>query len=260
MTEELRQITEKFTEKMRETEWISGAWKFGSQMHGGEDEYSDSDIVFWVNGAPLSAAEKRADEVIRSLWNVALCYKEDFNGETIVNNGYLIKGTKGLLQLDVFLLSAEHSEDYFCKLHMQGLKMSDIIFDKKGDVAKLAAKLSAEKSPQGSLWQADKERLINTYRYHCHMAEKYLRRLDFFKLNNIFRILYDTHASLLLTDYDKIEWGGIANKLAFIPAQKQEHLKKYYCTEDFEVNEKNLKKAAAWFSEDCCNGDKQQIN
>lgn len=82
------------------------------------------------------------------------------------------------------------------------------------------------------------------------MTAKYLIRKDYFKLNRVMRILFDTHASLLLTLYDAISWGGIENKLHFIPKEKQEHLKKYSCTEDFSLNRNNLLQSAEWFEQD----------
>ena len=84
------------------------------------------------------------------------------------------------------------------------------------------------------------------------MTAKYLNRQDYFQLNHAMRMLYDTHASLLLTDYDAISWGGAEKKLSFLPADKQEHLKKYYCTQDFERNREQLLQSLKWFEEDVC--------
>ena len=50
--------------------------------------------------------------------------------------------------------------------------------------------------------------------------------------------------------YDQIKWGGAENKLHFIPVCKQEKLKKYYCTEDFQHNKNNLLQSFIWFEED----------
>ncbi len=75
-------------------------------------------------------------------------------------------------------------------------------------------------------------------------------RQDYFKLNHVMRILYDTHVSLLLTAYDVIDWSGAENKLHFLSAGKQEHLKKYFCIDDFSINRKNLLKSMEWFEKD----------
>lgn len=82
------------------------------------------------------------------------------------------------------------------------------------------------------------------------MTAKYLIRQDYFKLNHVMRILYDTHVSILLTAYDAINWGGAENKLSFLSADKQEHLKKYFCIDDFSINRKNLLKSIEWFEKD----------
>ncbi len=62
--------------------------------------------------------------------------------------------------------------------------------------------------------------------------------------------MMDTHTSLLLTIYDKITWGGTANKLYYMEEEKRNHLKKYYCCEDFELVRENLLQAMLWFEED----------
>ena len=65
-------------------------------------------------------------------------------------------------------------------------------------------------------------------------------------------MLYDNHASLLLTGYDTIKWGGAENKLGFLPAEKQEHLKQYVCTDDFLINREHLLQSMKWFEQDLC--------
>ncbi|MNW62069.1 hypothetical protein D3C74_401770 [compost metagenome] len=82
------------------------------------------------------------------------------------------------------------------------------------------------------------------------MSAKYLIRKDFFKLEGVLRILMDTHTSLLLTAYDKITWGGSANKLHFIDEEKQKHLMKCACLEDFVIVRNNLMQAMEWFIDD----------
>ena len=60
----------------------------------------------------------------------------------------------------------------------------------------------------------------------------------------------DAHTSLLLTKYDKITWGGTANKLHFIPSEKQTHLMRYGCIEDFEAMKENLLWSLEQFEKD----------
>ena len=132
-----------------------------------------------------------------------------------------------------------------CRLHYTDLRQENVLFDKTGDVRKLV-----EAAPKGDVWKADLEALCVTYWFHANMTIKYLKRRDFFKLNNVMRRLMDTHVELLLTGYDRITWGGTANKLHFIPDEKQKHVMKYGCVEDFELNKDNLRQSFDWFEED----------
>ena len=66
----------------------------------------------------------------------------------------------------------------------------------------------------------------------------------------VLHTMYETHASMLLTRFDKITWGGTANKLHFIPDDKQTHLKRYYCSEDFDLIRDNLIYCMKKFDED----------
>ena len=245
MNQELKKISDKFTEKIKNAGEIIGAWNFGSEMHGKADELSDVDIVMLVKGS-LSETERKIDSLLEEICEkVLLRWEEDFNSEAIINNGYILKSGGKLHQFDVFLLNSDMLEDFMCRIHYTGLSEKDIIFDRNGDVKRLA-----ENSPKGSRWNEDSDRIQRTYRYNMNMAAKYILRNDYFKLNNIFRTLYETHASLLLSEYDSTDWGGIADKLKFIPAEKQAHLKKYYCTDDFRLNRDNLIYSAELFESD----------
>ena len=245
MNQDLKIILNKFIDKIKAADEVLGAWNFGSEMHGKSDKYSDVDIVLLVKGA-LPRTEQKIESLLADICEeILLRWEEDFNSEAIINNGYVLKSNGSLHQFDVFLLNSEMLEDFMCRLHYTGLSENDIIFDKTGEVKKLA-----ENSPEGSRWNDNIDRLQRTYWYHLNMAAKYLLRHDFFKLNNILRTLYDTHSSLLLSAYDLTDWGGPANKLKYIPAEKQEHLKKYYCTDNFRLNRDNLICSAELFESD----------
>lgn len=176
---------------------------------------------------------------------MVIFWAEGFNSEAFKNYDCILEKDNALLQYDIFLLNKSHIEDFMCQLHYAGLKPKDIRFDVKGDVAALLGK-----APEGQVWKEDVRHLIETYWLHINMSAKYFLRKDYFKLDEVLRILKDTHASLLLTEYDRITWGGIANKLHYIPEEKQKHLKKYYCHEDFVVTRQNLRQSMRWFEED----------
>lgn len=246
MNFKLTKITEKFISIMKNTDGILGAWHFGSVSRKMSDEYSDADIVLLVNEGDFNNVAENLEAVLSKVCDkILLCWGEAFNGEEIVNNGYLLASEGEILQFDVFLLNSGRIDDFMCKIHYTDLSQSNIIFDINENVLSLC-----KSCPHGSLWSDDIKRLTQTYTYHFYMTAKYLIRKDYFKLNRVMRTLFDTHASLLLTLYDAIRWGGIENKLHFIPKDKQEHLKKYSCTEDFSLNRNNLLKSAEWFEQD----------
>lgn len=245
MNKDLKNIFDKFTDKIRSADEVLGAWNFGSEMHGKADQYSDVDIVLLVKGN-ISETEKKIDHITAEVCDkVLLRWEEEFNSEAIINNGYILQKGGLLHQFDVFLLNSGMLDDFMCRIHYTGLSERDIIFDKTGDV-----RLLAQDPPRGSRWNDDLDRLQRTYWYHLNMAAKYLLRKDYFKLNGVFRTLYDTHASLLLSEYDPTDWGGSADKLKYIPPEKQGHLKKYYCTDNFGLNRENIICSAELFESD----------
>lgn len=246
MNSTLTDILNSFTDIMKNTDGVLGAWNFGSAVHGLSDEYSDADIVFLIKGTEFGKIEQALLPMLSTVCDeVLLCWEESFNSAAIINNGYLLKKGGEIFQFDIFLINNDMIGDFMCRIHYTDLSEKDIIFDTDGCVKKLCADC-----PHGSLWNDNIDRLIRTYWYHANMTAKYLLRKDYFKLNHAMGLLFDTHTSLLLTGYDKIKWGGAENKLNFIPHEKQEHLKRYYCTEDFKQDRSNLMKSFEWFETD----------
>ncbi len=246
MNADLTKITENFLNEMKNNEGVIGVWSFGSAARDMSDEYSDADIVFLINGSKFKETEKKLEAVILGICDdILICYEEEFNGESIINNGYLIEKDNNIFQLDIFLLNNDRKDDFICRIHYTDIFERDILFDPMGYVKELCGNC-----PHGSLWNSNVSKLFTTYLYHFYMSAKYLARKDHFKLNNVMRKLFETHSSLLLSLYDSIKWGGEGNKLNFIPAEKQGHLKKYFCCEDFTVDKANLLKEIEYFQSD----------
>ncbi len=236
MLSELETVNNKFISLIKNTDGILAAWYFGSAMHGISDEYSDIDIVILADENAYRKTDDMLTDMLGSLCDeVILCWGEDFNGEAIKNYDCLLSKHGKIFQYDVFLLNNNHIDDYICRLHYADITENDIIFSDKNTTEKIFGN-----KVKGNTWQADVNRIAETYWLHIQMSIKYFLRRDFFKLNGVLRILMDTHASLLLTKYDKITWGGIANKLHFIPAEKKTHLMRYGCTEDLNKVKTNL--------------------
>lgn len=250
MLNELKTVNDSFISLIKEMDGVRAAWYFGSNMHGLSDEYSDVDIVILADKSAYSETDKRLKEILADVCDeVVLCWGEDFNGEAMKNYDYILSFNGKIFQYDVFLLNSGYIDDYMCRLHYTGLTEENVIFSKDNAAEKLIVN-----APKGEPWRADVERLAETYWLHIQMSAKYFLRRDFFKLNKVLRTLMDTHTSLLLTMYDETNWGGAENKLKFIPAEKQAHLMKYGCTEDFKLMRKNLK-----WSMDCFENDLEEI-
>ena len=246
MNRTLENMKEVFIEQIRMSESVLGAWDFGSQMHGLSDEYSDVDIILLIDGKQFARFEKSLESYLQQISDeILLCWPEEFNSEAIINNGYLLLNAGRIFQFDVFLLNSDKLDDFMCRLHYTDLQGDNNIFDKTGDVKRLI-----HLNLTGSPWTADIEYLEKTYWYHANMTCKYLKRKDYFKLYNVLHTMYETHVSMLLAGFDETCWGGSANKLHFIPIDKQEHLKKYYCSEDFSQVQKNLIDCMKYFQSD----------
>ncbi len=246
MNRELEKIKYDFIEQAKQMDSVLGAWNFGSETHNLSDDYSDVDIVLLVDGKQFDQFPFYLERCLENISaKIILCWPERFNSGAIINNGYLLLSGSNIFQFDVFLLNTERLDDYMCRLHYTGLKKADIIFDKTGMVNKLM-----ELRLTGNLWSDDVPYLEKTYWYHANMTGKYLKRKDYFKLNHVLHTMFETHMSMLLVGFDKITWGGSANKLHFIPIDKQTHLKKYDCPKDLEGVEQNLISCMRWFQAD----------
>ena len=246
MNRELEKIKYNFIHHVKDIDSVLGSWNFGSETHNLSDDYSDVDIALLIEGKQFCQFTFLLEQILESISDkIVLCWPERFNSEAIINNGYLKLNGSNIFQFDVFLLNSEKIDDNMCRLHYTGLNESDVIFDKTGMVNKLM-----KMRLTGTLWSDDTTYLEKTYWYHASMTGKYLKRKDYFKLNRVLHTMYETHISMLLIGFDKITWGGSANKLHFIPIEKQAHLKKYYCPENLENVEQNLISCMKWFQED----------
>ena len=245
MNKALLTIHDRFVSLMRDQPGVWGAWYFGSASRGLSDPYSDLDVVFLLDGEGFHAAADRLTEWLASCCDrVILCWPEGFNGEAIVNNGYLLELDGQIVVYDLFLLNGKRLDEGICRMHYADLREDSVIFDRDGRVRELIG------SPAAAPWRDDLARLVDTYWYHAHLSAKYLLRGDFFKLEAVTRTLMDAHVSLLLTAYDQTTWGGSANKLRFLPADLQRHLTKYGCVDNFRLMRSNLLQCLRWFEAD----------
>lgn len=246
MNENLLKMRNDFINQVKISDMVLGAWNFGSETHGLSDEYSDVDIILLVKGNNFEEFAYSLEYYLKQISDeILLCWPENFNSEAIINNGYLLLKNNNIFQFDVFLMNSEKLDDFMCQIHYRDLKEKDIIFDKRGLVKELMLL-----DLKGNIWSEDIVYLEKKYWYHANMTSKYLKREDYFKLNNVVHTMLETHISMLLVGFDKITWGGSASKLQFIPKDKQKHLKEYYCSEDFTQVKINLIKCMKEFQID----------
>lgn len=258
----LQQLNEEMINLMKKTPGVLGAWEFGSGMHHTRDEYSDIDIVFLLQSSEYDTISQCLPDLLETICDqVLIFWPEDFNGVSMKNFDCLLEREGQILQYDIFLLNDAALDDGMCKIHYADLKRENIFFDPAGKVAALIH----DDQIHGT-WSDDIFHLIDTYWLHIHMSSKYFLRGDYFKLEGVLRLLMDTHASLLLTAYDRTTWGGAANKLHYLPKEKQKHLQYYYCDNDLDKTAQNLHQSMLWFEEDVLEldtteaGGQNQIN
>lgn len=250
----LQQFNKDMIELMKKTPGVLGAWEFGSGMHHTRDQYSDIDIVFLLQSSDYDMVSQQLPDMLETICDhVLIFWPEEFNGASLKNYDCLLERDGQILQYDIFLLNDAALEDGLCKIHYADLKRENIYFDTEGKVAALINENRIHQT-----WSDDIFHLIDTYWLHIHMTTKYFLRQDYFKLEGVLRLLMDTHTSLLLTAYDRITWGGTANKLHYLPKEKQKHLQYYYCDTDLDKTAENLYQSMLWFEEDIMELDMEE--
>lgn len=223
-----------------------GGWHFGSVSRGLDDEYSDVDPVFLIDGNYFEEFDKELPRFFEKICDKVLLYwPETFNNDEIKNYGFDIQIDENIYQFDIFLLNSLKTENWGFQVHSTGIMEENIIFDRNGVIAEIV-----KKAPKGEIPFRDISFFIETYWHHIHMITKYFIRQDYFKILKNIHILMNAHTELLLAQYDCITWGGWDSKIKYIPAQKQEHLKLYYMFSDFDGIKKNLISSMNWFSAD----------
>ena len=100
MNDKLKEIEEVFIGQIQKSDSVLGAWRFGSETHGLSDDLSDVDIVLLIDGNYFDKSINEMEKYIEnSCDEIYLCYPEEFNGEAIINNGYLISKDNDIFQI-----------------------------------------------------------------------------------------------------------------------------------------------------------------
>jgi len=247
MHNDLTHAFDKLVDLLKADARCMGGWHFGSVGRGTSDEYSDYDPVFLVADKDF---EQFAADVPKLMVEISdellICWAENFNSRHFKNFCNVIRVNDGLHQLDFFMLNHDYPDEWICKLHCNDCTINDIIFDRDGETAKFLSKGYGVESHI-----PDAARAMDTYWFHVMMLPKYFKRGDMFKVLKNIDILFHAHVDLLLSEYDTLNWGGWESKVKHcLPDHKQEHLKTYFATADFDSLGTAVKQAVALFSQD----------
>ena len=224
-----------------------GAWYYGSISRGLEDDFSDIDVVFLIDGNHFEGfSAVITDYVATSCDEVVNVWPESYNCDELKNFQHVIRLKDDLYMIDFFVLNSIKNDCWIARQHYMDLLPNQVIFDKSGAVKELI-----KRSPTGSKVNIDIPYVIKTYYTHLCMLKKYFLRCDYFKLRKNIDFLYNAHTELLLSQYDKIGWGDYCNKIKqCIPKNMQEHLKLYMTSPDIDIMKREILICAECFALD----------
>nr|WP_295682215.1 aminoglycoside 6-adenylyltransferase [uncultured Lachnoclostridium sp.] len=224
-----------------------GGWHYGSISRGESDLYSDFDPVFLVADSDFKEFAADVPKILEKVSDELLIFwGESFNDEHFKNYCSVIRLGENLHQFDFFIINEDFPEDWMCRQHCKGCTRENIIFDREGGVERF---LDHGYRTNNDI--PDTVRAIDTYWFHTEMLIKYFKRKDIFKLIKNVDILFHSHVDLLLSQYDNLDWGAWESKVKHcVPADKQNHLTKYFATADFSSYESMVKECMPIFYED----------
>jgi hypothetical protein len=237
----------KMVEAIKQDNRCKGAWHYGSVGRGQSDQYSDYDPVFLVPDKYFEDFSKDVKYFVsKSCDEVLISWAEDYNSEYFKNYCNLIRINNNLHQLDFFILNEDKTDNWWCRQHLKGCTRENIVFDRNGDVGTLL-----DKGLRTDNNIPNPERCFDTYWFHVEMLIKYFKRKDIFKIIKNIDFLFHSHVDLLLSEYDKLDWGAWETKVKkCVPQEKQNHLLQYYTKPDFTLYKEAIKESMITFNED----------
>jgi predicted nucleotidyltransferase len=246
MNQVLLQAFYEVVDELKKDSRCLGGWHFGSIARGLDDEYSDVDPIFVIDGDHFEEFNGDLKGIFSKMFDEVITFwPESFNNDEIKNYGIDIRIKGKIYQFDIFLLNSKKLDGWWCKIHYTDAKLKDVIFDRTGSIHQLLSN-----APKGEIPERDLLYIIETYWQHVHMILKYFHRKDYFKVLKVIDVLMKSHVELLLAEYDKISWGGWESKVKYVPHEKQEHLKKYFASNDLELMKLNVRESIGYFSAD----------
>lgn len=247
MHKDLETAFNKVVEILKKDQRCKGGWHYGSVSRGAEDIYSDVDLVLLVADQDFEAFAADVPAVLSAASDeVLIFWGESFNNEYFKNYCSVLRIGSQMHQFDLFMINTDYPEEWMCRHHCKGCTRDQLIFDRTGETA---AFLDQGYRTDNNL--PDTVRAMDTYWLHTEMLIKYFKRKDLFKIIKNMDVLFQSHVDLLLSWYDTLDWGAWESKVKLcVPEEKQEHLKAYYTTAEFQHLEAAVKKSIALFQLD----------
>jgi hypothetical protein len=224
-----------------------GAWHYGSNSRGESDAYSDYDPVFLVSGQHFEAFSLDVKTFVHAACDeLLISWAEDYNSEYFKNFCNLIRIKENLHQLDFFILNADAVENWWCRQHLKGCTRENLIFDRDGETGALL-----DRGLRTDNYLPNPERCFETYWFHVEMLIKYFKRGDIFKILKNLDFLFHSHVDLLISQYDRLDWGAWETKVKkCLPIEKQARLLEYYAKAELGNYREVVKKCMRAFDED----------
>jgi predicted nucleotidyltransferase len=226
---ELTAVLDRLVTTLTEDPRVHGGWFYGSVGRGQWDELSDYDVVFLVDDADFEAVAADVPTLVAGACDeLLISWPEDYNSAVFKNFCNLVRTGQTMHQLDFFMVNADHVEDWWCRQHLKSATRDNLVFDRDGRVGELL-----DRGLRTDDDRPDPQRCFDTYWFHAEMLIKYFLRGDAFKILKNLDFLRQSHADLLLSRYDTLDWGGWESKVKHcVPAEKQAHLLTYATTAD----------------------------
>jgi hypothetical protein len=238
----------KLVEIIKADERCKGGWHYGSVGRNQTDIYSDYDPIFLVADKDFEQFAVDVPKMLKQISDeLLICWAESFNSNFFKNYCNVIRLGDNLHQLDFFILNYNYPDEWWCRHHCKGCTRDNIFFDRNGETAEFL-----DKGYTTDNYIPDIVRAMDTYWFHAMMLVKYFKRKDIFNLlKNISEFMFHAHVDLLLSHYDKMDWGAWETKVKYcVPEEKQEHLKMYFIPADISIIQTAVEKCIILFKND----------
>lgn len=247
MNKELRDIFNKSIDIISGDNRCLGAWHLDLVSRNLQDEFSDINAVFLINEKDFENFAKDVHKIFNTICdNVIFIYPKEFNSDILKNYGILMQKNSNILQYDLIIINYSKVSNDFCKLYYEDCTEENIIFD-KNDIVKTLINNNTKVIRN----KEDITNLIYQYMYYLNMTIKYYLSNDYFRILTTKKVLYNTHADLLLSINQKSTWLGIDDLIKNnLSKENKENLLEYFTCSNMENIKESLRKVMDLFFKD----------